>query len=206
MPRTAIVRCLSLCLFGACRRPDDRTRNRAEFAGSADLEYQAAGLTVHGSNNGFPNDSQVTQAIGQMFNRCGLRVNAIELLPYAVYAPGATQRKYIRFLFSFGGAGTSSLQGLSGVLTTYNAGTGSGAINRARYSKPEFDAAMRDATAEFDTPTRNAKLAEAARIAMEDAGILPLYWQKLFWASRKVFVLRPDRGEIPSARFVSVAR
>ncbi len=182
-----------------------------DLAGAKQLLTEAGypngfGLTVHGSNNRFPNDSQVTQAIGQMFTRGGLRVNGIEPLPYNVYAPGATQRKYSLFMFSYGSAGTSSLQGLSGVLATFDAATGSGAINRARYSNREFDAAMRDATAEFDSATRNAKLAEAARIAMEDAGILPLYWQKLFWASRKGFVVQPDRGEITSAHFVSVAR
>ena len=41
---------------------------------------------------------------------------------------------------------------------------------------------------------------------MEDAGILPIYWQKLYWAARKGFVVDPDRGEATSARFVSLAK
>ena len=43
-------------------------------------------------------------------------------------------------------------------------------------------------------------------MAMEDAGILPLYWQKLYWAARKGYVVDPDRGESTSARFVSLAK
>ena len=31
---------------------------------------------------------------------------------------------------------------------------------------------------------------------MEDAGILPLYWQKLYWAAHKGFIVDPDRGEV----------
>jgi peptide/nickel transport system substrate-binding protein len=51
----------------------------------ADAGYPTGfGLTVHGSNNRFPNDSQLTQAIGQMFSRGGLRVNGVEALPYNV--------------------------------------------------------------------------------------------------------------------------
>ncbi|MGE0417192.1 MAG: ABC transporter substrate-binding protein [Acetobacteraceae bacterium] len=164
------------------------------------------GLTVHGSNNRFPNDSQLTQALGQMFKRGGLRVNAVEVSPYNVYAPAATQRKYSLFIFSYGSIGTSSLNGLSGVLATYDKAAGTGALNRARYSNKEFDEALRKASVEFDPTKRNQMLAAATRIAMEDAGILPLYWQKLFWAARNGYVVIPDRGEATSSHFVTLSK
>jgi peptide/nickel transport system substrate-binding protein len=164
------------------------------------------GLTIHGSNNRFPNDSQLAQAIGQMFTRGGLRVNGVEVLPYNVYAPGATQRKYSLFIFSYGSAGSGSLTGLSGVLATYGQTVGSGALNRARYSNKAFDEVLMRASSEFDEARRNRLLADATRIAMEDGGILPLYWQKLFWAARKGYVVRPDRGEVTSTHFVAVAK
>ena len=63
---------------------------------------------------------------------------------------------------------------------------------------------LKQAAAEFDEAKRNKLLADATRVAMEDAGILPLYWQKLYWAARKGFVVDPDRGESTAARFVSV--
>jgi peptide/nickel transport system substrate-binding protein len=164
------------------------------------------GLTVHGSNNRFPDDSQVAQAIGQMFSRGGLRVNGVEVLPYNVYAPGATARKYSVFDFSYGTVASSSLNGLSGVVATYDKDAGTGALNRARYSNPQFDALLKQASMEFDETKRNQLLTDATRVAMEDAAILPLYWQKLYWAARKGFVVDPDRGESTSARFVSLAR
>jgi peptide/nickel transport system substrate-binding protein len=162
------------------------------------------GLTVHGSNNRFPSDSQVAQALGQMFSRGGLRVNGVEVLPYNVYAPQATQRKYSVFDFSYGSIGSSSLNGLSGVLATYDAAAGTGSLNRARYSNPKFDAILKQAAAEFDETKRNQLLAEATRVAMEDAAILPLYWQKLYWAARTGFVVDPDRGESTSVHFISL--
>ena len=164
------------------------------------------GLTLHGSNNRFPNDSQLTQAIGQMFSRGGLHVNGIEVLPYNVYAPGATARKYSLFIFSYGSVASSSLNGLSGVLATYDKAAGTGSLNRARYSNQQFDALLKQAAAEFDEAKRNQLLAEATRVAMDDCGILPLYWQKLYWAARKGFVVDPDRGESTSARFVSLGK
>ena len=164
------------------------------------------GLTLHSSSNRFPNDSQLAQAIGQMFSRGGIKVNGIEVLPYNVYAPGATARKYSIFIFSYGSVASSSLNGLSGVLTTYDKEAGTGSLNRARYSNPAFDAMLKQAATEFDEAKRNALLVDATRIAMEDAGILPLYWQKLYWAARKGFVVDPDRGEATSTLFVSLAK
>ncbi len=164
------------------------------------------GLTLHGSNNRFPNDSQVAQALGQMFSRGGIKVNAVEVVPYNVYAPAATQRKYSVFIFSYGSVASSSLNGLTGVLATFDAAKGTGALNRARYTNPLFDETLHRASMEFDTAKRGALLAEATRIAMDDAAILPLYWQKLYWAGRKGFLVDPSRTESTSVHFVHAAR
>jgi peptide/nickel transport system substrate-binding protein len=164
------------------------------------------GLTVHGSNNRFPNDSQMAQALGQMFSRGGLRVNGVDVLPYNVYAPQATQRKYSVFDFSYGSIASSSLNALLGVVASYDAAAGTGSLNRARYSNPQFDEKLRRAASEFDEATRSKLLGEATRVAIEDAGILPLYWQKLYWAARKGVVVDPDRGESTSAHFISLEK
>ena len=164
------------------------------------------GLTLHGSNNRFPNDSQLAQALGQMFSRGGIRVNGVEVVPYNVYATAATQRKYSVFIFSYGSVASSSLNGLTGVLATYDAAQGTGSLNRARYSNTGFDEVLRLASAEFDEAKRSALLAKATKIAMDDAAILPLYWQKLYWAARKGFVVDADRGEATSVNFIHPAR
>lgn len=163
------------------------------------------GMTIHGSNNRFPNDSQLTQALGQMFTRGGLKVNGIEVMPYNVYAPAATQRKFSAFLFSYGSIGSSSLNGLTGVLASFDAAAGTGSLNRARYSNTQFDMVLAQAASEFDDARRDKLLAEATRIAMEDGALLPLYWQKLFWAARRGFSVDPDRGEATSFHFVHPA-
>ena len=127
------------------------------------------------------------------------------MLPYNVYAPGATARKYSLFIFSYGSVASSSLNGLSGVVASYDKDAGTGSLNRARYSNKQFDTILQQAATEFDEAKRNALLAEATRVAMEDGGILPLYWQKLFWAARKGYVVDADRGEATSAHYISPA-
>jgi peptide/nickel transport system substrate-binding protein len=164
------------------------------------------GLTIDGSNNRFSGDSQVTQALGQMLSHGGIRINGVDVFPYAVYASQATARKYSVFVFSYGNIASDSSNGLVGVLATYNKEAGTGSLNRARYSNPAFDAVLAKARSEFDETKRNALLAEATRIAMRDDAILPLYWPKLFWAARKGYVVDPDRGESTSTRFISLEK
>jgi peptide/nickel transport system substrate-binding protein len=182
-----------------------------DLAGARKLLAEAGypngfGLTVHGSNNRFPSDAELAQTLGQMFSRGGLRVNDVVTLPYNVYAAQATQRKYSLFDFIWGGAVTSSQSGLAGVLATFDAAAGTGSLNRARYSNLQFDEILRRAASEFDEAKRNQLLAEATRVAMEDAAILPLYRQRLFWAARKGYVVDADRGESTTAHYISLQK
>jgi peptide/nickel transport system substrate-binding protein len=159
------------------------------------------GLTVHTSNNRVPKDGEVGQAIGQMFSRGGLRVQ-VEAMPYNVYVGQATAGKFSLFVFSYGSNATSGALPLAGILHTNDPSRNIGQLNRTRYTNPAYDKALAAAFEEFDETKRNAAMAAATRIAMEDFAILPLYWQKLYWAARKGFVVTPDRGESTSALYV----
>jgi peptide/nickel transport system substrate-binding protein len=163
------------------------------------------GLTLHTSNNRVPKDAEVAQAIGQMFSRGGLRMQ-VEAMPYNVYVPQATAQKFSMFLFSYGSVATSSTLALAGVLHTNDPVKRIGQLNRTRYSNPAFDAALAPALEEFNETKRNALLAAATRIAMQDVGVIPVYWQKLYWAARKGHVVTPDPGESTSVHYVKPAR
>lgn len=153
------------------------------------------GITVHSSNDRFPGDGDLAQALGQMFSRGGLKVNGVVTQPYNVYAAAATRRDFSAFVFSFGVTTPTSEIGLRNVLATYNKEAGSGAFNRVRYSNPAFDAALGKASDEFDPEKRNALLAEATRIAFEDVALIPLYWQQVHWATRGGVTYVANRNE-----------
>lgn len=162
------------------------------------------GLTVHTSSDRFPGDAQIGQALGQMFSRGGLKVNGVEALPYAVYAAQATQRKYSAFVFTWAGLSSNASEGLRSVLATYDPRTGMGALNRVRWSNAEFDQLLGEAAVEFDEGKRNELLADATRVAMQDAALLPLYWIKLYWASRGNITFQANMSEDSSVLFAGV--
>ncbi|MCA0921969.1 ABC transporter substrate-binding protein [Pseudooceanicola nanhaiensis] len=139
------------------------------------------GLTVYSSNDRFPGDSDLAQALGQMLSRGGLKVNGVEALPYSVYSKAASAGDYGAFVFSLGSSTPTSAPNLQSLLHTYDKEAGKGAFNRARFASEAFDAALDEALQEFDEDTRLAKLRDATKIAFDQTPIVPLYWQKVHW-------------------------
>lgn len=142
------------------------------------------GITIHGSNDRFSQDGEVAQVLGQFLARGGLKVNAVETLPYAVYSKEAGKNAYGAFIFSYGNSTGESSRGLLSAFHTYNKEANLGTLNRFRYSNPEFDAAVVAAAQIFNPDEREAALQAAAAIAAADTAVVPLYFQALSWASK----------------------
>ena len=167
---------------------------------------QGFGLTLHSSSDRFAKDGDLAQVLGQMLSRGGLKINAVVALPYNVYATASTRRDYSAFIFSFGTTTPNAAIGLSNVLATFDKDAGMGTFNRARYSNPQFDVALKRSLAEFDDAKRIAALQEATRLAFADVGIVPLYWPVIHWAAKKGLVYEPRRDEATLAHKARLAQ
>ncbi|MDE2200044.1 MAG: ABC transporter substrate-binding protein, partial [Rhodospirillales bacterium] len=139
-------------------------------------------LTLHASNDRYPNDSKIAQALGQLFSRIGIKTGVVTL-PASVYFSRASK---LEFSMIMGGAAveTGEPSGVLGpLLETYGPGAGQG--NRGRYSSPAFDAALKEARHTLDEGAREALLRKATEIAMHDVGIIPLFFLDNTWAMKK---------------------
>ncbi|MCP3469008.1 ABC transporter substrate-binding protein [Bradyrhizobium sp. CCGUVB1N3] len=139
-------------------------------------------LTFHASNDRYPNDSKVAQAIGQFFSRIGVKTEVVTL-PGSVYF---TRASALEFSFIIGGAAveTGEASGVLGpILETYGEKAGQG--NRGRYSSVPFDEALTQARATLDSGRREALLRQATQIAMGDLGVIPVFYLANTWAIRK---------------------
>lgn len=139
-------------------------------------------LTFHASNDRYPNDSKVAQAIGQFFSRAGVKTE-VSTLPGSVYFTRASARE---FSFIMGGAAveTGEASGVLGpILETYGDNAGQG--NRGRYSNPEFDKTLGEARKTLDAAEREKLLQKATEIAMHDLGVIPLFFLANSWATKK---------------------
>jgi peptide/nickel transport system substrate-binding protein len=153
------------------------------------------GITISSSNDRFPGDGDLAQALGQMLARGGLKVNAVEALPYSVYSKAASAGDYGAFVFSLGASTPNSAPLLQALLHTYDKDRGLGAFNRVRFSDPAYDAALEQALQEFDPAVLDTKLQDLTAMVFAEQPIVPLYWQKVHWGLKNGLTIRAGLSE-----------
>ena len=148
------------------------------------------GLTIHGPNDRYINDAKIAQAIGQMLTRIGIKMK-VETMPKSVFFSSASRGgpnktpKYSFILVGWGSGTGEASSPLKSLVHSKDAANGFGASNRGRYSNPEADKLIEEALATVDDTKREALLAKATEIAINDLAIIPLHYQVNTWATRK---------------------
>lgn len=147
-------------------------------------------LTLHASNDRYPNDDRQAQAIAQMLARAGIATQVVAQ-PAAVFFTRASALEYSLIL---GGAAaeTGEASGvLRPLLATFDAQKGAGSGNRGRYSNPEFDATLERALATVDDAERARLLQRATEIGIGDLGVIPVFYLVNTWAVRQGLSFAP---------------
>lgn len=150
------------------------------------------GLTLHGPNNRFVNDEKITQAIAQMFTRIGVDTK-VESMPMAVYAPRGGKFEFSVSFIGWGGVEASS--GLRGLLACEDPAKGLGVVNWSKHCNPKLDAVLMKALSTMEDGERDKLLQEAAGMASQDVGLIPLYFQVSAWGVRKGITYGGRRDE-----------
>ncbi len=117
----------------------------------------------------------MAQAIGQMFSKIGIKVSVVTL-PGNVYFSRASARE---FSIVMGGAAAETGEAasvLGPLLATFDKEKGQGQGNRGRYSNPEFDRLYGEALVNVDDAKREKLLQDATHLAMEDVGVIPVFF------------------------------
>ncbi|MCC7428997.1 MAG: ABC transporter substrate-binding protein [Alphaproteobacteria bacterium] len=141
-------------------------------------------LTFHTSNDRYPNDSKVAQAIAQMWTRVGVQTQ-VEALPWNSFITRAARQDFSIHLVGWGastGEGSSPLRAL---VSTFNRDLGLGSSNRGRYSNPALDTVIGESLRTVDDEKRLVLFQRATRMAFEDVAVVPLYQQVNVWAVRR---------------------
>lgn len=147
-------------------------------------------LTIHGPNGRYTNDTKIIEAVAQMFTRIGIETT-VETLPPAVFftrasTGGPNRTPEFSMILAGWSAGTGEpSDSIKALLGTFNPQAGFGAANRGRYSNPKMDELLSKALSTVNDQQRNALLTETTEIAMEDVGLIPLFFPKNTWAAKK---------------------
>ena len=161
-----------------------------DLAGAKKLLAEAGyangfGVVVNSSNDRYPNDAQVNQAVAQMWTRLGLKAT-VSAMPKAIYFPRATKLEFSVLLSGNSTDTGEPLSQLQYLLGTYDAAKGIGAGNNGRYSNPKLDAILAKAAVTLDDSERNELLAQAYDFGIgEEVAVIPMLFPVASWAMRK---------------------
>lgn len=135
------------------------------------------------TNNRVPGDAVVCEALGQMWSRLGLTVNA-QALNGTVFFPAAAREEYTMTMSAWGTLTGEAAYTYGALVHTKDAEKGFGNFNRTGYSNPEFDRVFGEGTQTLDEDARRALYEEASIIAMEDRALIPTVILQSVWASK----------------------
>jgi peptide/nickel transport system substrate-binding protein len=160
-------------------------------------------LTIHGPNDRYINDAKIAEAIGQMLTRVGIKTT-VETMPRSVYFKrasrgGPDETPEFSFILVGWGAGSGEASSpLKSLIGTHTPDKGWGASNRGRYSNEKVDGVLNEALATVDDEAREALLAKATDLAINDVAIIPLHYQVNTWAAKKglKYVARTDEATL----------
>lgn len=153
-------------------------------------------LVLNGSNDRFASDAQVTQAVGQMLARIGIKTE-VRTMPAAILFSRGSKLDFSAILSGWIGSGDPASP-LVALMATFDPKKGMGPSNRGRWSNAAFDETLGEALRTLDFDKRSALYARAAEIAVGDMGVIPVYFTINTWASRKglTYEARADEATI----------
>lgn len=160
-------------------------------------------IQINTPNDRYINDSRISQAVGQMWTRIGVRT-AVEAQTWATFVGRAGRQEYSAFLIGWGSNPDGS-HPLRNILATVSRERGWGASNRGRFSNAEVDGLLTQALVELDEPKREQLLISAQRIAAEQVGVIPLHIQTNIWAMRRTMEHTARVDELTRAQDVRLA-
>ncbi len=174
-------------MFGASKQLATAPKANLEKAKALLKEagYPDGFTMVLGTPNGrYINDSKVAQTLASMWTRAGVKTTIDANAP-AVFFKNRDAFAYSAYMAGWGTATGEMSNTLNSLLVTPNKEKGQGTTNRSRYSNPELDRLVAEASTQMDDAERAATLAKASEIAMADFAMLPIHFEHSVWAMKK---------------------
>jgi peptide/nickel transport system substrate-binding protein len=167
-------------------------------------------FTLDCPNNRYVNDEKICQAVVAMLAKIGVKINLkaqtrnlyfAKILRKNDLSPGETSF----YMLGWSPAQTYDVHNVfEALIQTPNKATKKGQFNAGGYSNPKIDELADKMEQETDKAKRDAEIAEATKLYVDDFAYIPLHQQALVWATRKnIDLVQPADNSFP-LRYVNV--
>ncbi|RTZ45663.1 ABC transporter substrate-binding protein [Candidimonas sp. SYP-B2681] len=165
------------------------------------------GFTVSlGSPAGrYTNDQRIAQVVASMWARIGVKAN-VETMAPPVFFKKRDSYAFSTYLAGWAASSGEMLNPLLALVHTKNPALGLGTTNWSKYSNPELDKLVVDASRTLDDAKRSEMLQQAGSIVMEDFGILPLQFELSVWAMKKDIRYGGRTDQMTLAQYMTLAK
>lgn len=160
-------------------------------------------IVLHTTNDRYPADAAIAQAIAQMWTRLGLKAE-IETLPGSVFFTRASKQEFSAFAAQYGAE--EAVNSLRALVATFTPAKGFGTANRTRYSNPMVDNLLTASLQNLDDRQRDALVGRAIKVAMDDQALIPVFHPIFDFASKKELAITPRPQRRFNALMVAPAR
>jgi peptide/nickel transport system substrate-binding protein len=154
------------------------------------------GLDIACTNNRYPNDDRICQAVGQMLARAGFHAK-VETMPISMLMPKlkGTPTQGDIALGMLGLSQGTHPTALTLMVHSADPAVGRGQYNFGEYDNPDMDRMIDQAFTTLDPAKREAAIREAVDRTMHEIVVVPLYFQKVITASRANLTYTTDPTE-----------
>lgn len=138
------------------------------------------GITLHAPDT----HEQLAQAIAEMLTQIGIDAQ-VEAMPTGTFLSRGANAEFSLALASWRAGSGGVAAAMTALLASFDPKKGTGIANRGRYANPALDAVLDQAREAMEEPAREMLLIEASEIAMQDHGLIPLFYLVNVWALRR---------------------
>jgi peptide/nickel transport system substrate-binding protein len=147
-------------------------------------------VTMMAPNNRYIEDQRIAEAVAAMLAKINIKVD-LQTMPKAQYWQRFDERAADIMMIGWQSDTQDSGNFYEFLVMTPDTKTGYGQYNAGHYSNPEVDRLTLESQTMTDPNARAAVLKKIERILYEDAALMPLHWQHLFWAVAKSVHIDP---------------
>ncbi|MBD8665742.1 ABC transporter substrate-binding protein [Rhizobium sp. CFBP 8752] len=163
------------------------------------------GLTLHGPAGRYVKDTEVLQAVGQMFTRIGIK-SKVEVLPWSMYSDSYSKGSYSTFLGSWGVNTGETTNPTVALTATRDEKKGTGRYNGGGISDPAIDEVLAKATSTLEEADRLPLLEELSTLAFSKLWLLPMHYENVVLGAKKSVTYETRGDKYTLAYYVKPAK